>query len=837
MARDPVCGMDVEPDEAAAQCEYQGTTYYFCNPRCKERFEEDPERFLDTGAPTDEDEEEDEKPGQEYEQEEACPPEPRRRREQEQEEGGGARCTLSVTDMTCQACVQTVTRALRRTEGVRDANVSLAGGRALVSYDPDAVSPEQLAQAVRDAGYTASVAEGGMAGPGDESVEEMRRARRRMVLAWAVTGPIVAVMVPFMLGLEALEPYHAYYEWAVVLLAVPVLAAAGFRTYASALQSLRHLSANMDVLIMLGSGAAFVTGPLSLAGLPVYNYAGVGAMIMAFHLTGRYGEAKARGRASQAIRKLLELGAKTARVLRDGEEVDVPVDQIRVGDVMVVRPGEKVPTDGEVVEGSSAVDESMVTGESMPVTREKGDEVVGATINQEGLLKVEATKVGQETFLSQVIRMVQEAQSSRVPVQAFADRVTAYFVPTVIGLSLLTFAMWLVFHEPLRGVAQAAARVLPWVNADLTAISLAVFAGVAVMVIACPCALGLATPTALMVGSGIGAQNGILIRSGEAIQTMRDVRIIIFDKTGTLTRGRPEVTDLVPLGGADEQELLRRAASLEGGSEHPLGKAVVERAHARGVKLESTEDFKAVAGKGVRGTAGGETVMVGTRALMEEEGVDWEAAAEALERLEGEAKTTVLVAVGKELIGVIGIADTLKDGSAEAVAALREMGFEVGMITGDNERTAQAIADGVGIERVLAGVMPDRKAEEIRRLRDERGKVAMVGDGINDAPALVQADVGIALGTGTDIAIESADITLVRGELGAVVSAVKLSRATFRKIRQNLLWAFGYNLVAIPAAMLGLLHPAIAEAAMAFSSVSVVSNSTLLRRADISPPS
>jgi Cu+-exporting ATPase len=639
-----------------------------------------------------------------------------------------------------------------------------------------------------------------------------------------------------MLGLGFVQPYHVFYQWAVVLLAVPVLGVAGFRTYRGAVKGLLHLSPNMDVLIMLGSGAAFGTGPLHLIWPgQVFNYAGVGAMIMAFHLTGRYVEAKARGRASQAIRKLVELGAKSARVLRDGEEVDTPVDQVEVGDVMVVRPGEKVPTDGVVVDGRSSVDESMATGESIPVAKKEGDEVIGATVNQQGLLRVRATKVGEETFLSQVTRMVQEAQGSTVPVQAFADRVTAYFVPAVIGLSLLTFVLWLALHGPLSQFAALASTVLPWVNPDLSALSLAVFAGVAVMVIACPCALGLATPTALMVGSGMGAQNGILIRSGEAIQVMKDVRVIVFDKTGTITKGRPEVTDVVPVEGAAGSDVLHWAASLEGSSEHPLARAVLARAEEDGVQRAGAEDFEAVAGKGIRGRVGGRAVLVGTRALLDDEGVPHEGAEGVLQALEQGAKTTMLVAVDGKVLGIIAIADTLKEGSAEAIARLKEMGFGVAMITGDNERTARAIAAQVGIERVLAGVLPDRKAAEIRRLQEEVGPVAMVGDGINDAPALARADVGIALGTGTDIAIESADITLVRGELGAVVSAVKLSRATFRKIKQNLFWAFGYNVVAIPAAMLGLLHPVIAEVCMAFSSVSVVSNSNLLQRADISP--
>ncbi len=869
MTIDPVCGMEVGPEDAAGRSEYRGETYYFCNPRCKERFDADPAQFVGASQ-------EQEQGGAETIQlpiegmtcascaqtvekalralagvedvtvnlaiEEAqVTYDPSRTDRQEMaravREAGydvgeqGWQCVLSISDMSCESCAQTIGRALRKRDGVLAAEVSFATGRAEVRHDPGVIGPQELVQAVADAGYTARLGEAET----DRSLQQMHTARRRMWLAWVVTGPMILLMIPFMLELEALEDFRVYYEWAMVVLAVPVLFVAGLNTYRSAWKALTNLSPNMDVLILLGSGSAFVTGPLSLLRLGVHNYAGVGAMIMAFHLTGRYVEARARGRASKAIRKLLELGAKTARILRDGQEVEVPVDQIEVDDVMVVRPGEKIPTDGVVVRGRSSVDESMATGESVPVTRQEGDEVIGATVNQEGLLRVRATRVGEETFLANVVRMVRQAQSSRVPIQAFADRVTAYFVPAVIGLSVLTLLVWLIFQEPLGRWATFAHQFIPWINPEVEAVSLAIFAAVAVMVIACPCALGLATPTALMVGSGMGAQNGILIRSGEAIQAMKDIHTILLDKTGTLTKGQPEVTDLVGVSDIEEAEMLRVAASLESASEHPLARAILRRAQDEELDLAEPEDFEAVSGKGVRGVLGGQRALVGTPALLQAEGVDVGPVEEARARLQAEAKTAVLVARAGDVIGLIGIADTLKEDSARAVARLKEMGFEVVMITGDNERTARAIADLVGIDRVLAEVLPERKAREVERLQGEVGRVAMVGDGINDAPALAQADVGIALGTGTDIAIESGDITLVRGELGAVVSAVKLSRATFRKIKQNLFWAFGYNIIAIPAAMLGLLHPAIAEAAMAFSSVSVVSNSTLLRRADISP--
>jgi Cu+-exporting ATPase len=804
--------MDVEPESAAGRSEYGGRSYYFCNLACKERFDADPQRWL----------------AGEGEAEPEAPPGPLTGT------SAAGSVTLRITGMHCAACARTVARALQTVNGVSAASVNFATQKASVTCEPELVAREELVRAVEQAGYGVADKEEGAAGEEaeDPAEREMREARRRMVFAWTLSAPLAIVMALDMFGIYTV-PGH---EWLTVLLALPVLLLSGFSTYLSALKSVQYLSPNMDVLIALGSGSAFITGVLNLRGLPIANYAGVGAMIMAFHLTGRHVEAKARGGASRAIRKLLELGAKAARVLRDGEEVEVPVDEVQVGDVMIVRPGEKIPTDGKVVAGESAVDESMATGESVPVTKRMGDEVIGATVNQEGVLMVRATRVGAETFLSQVVRMVEQAQQTRVPVQAFADRVTSCFVPAVVAIALLTFVLWLAVPGPLLAVARWAGTFLPWVNADLSPVSLAAFAAVAVLVIACPCALGLATPTALMVGSSIGAQNGILIRSGEAIQLMKDVRTILFDKTGTLTRGQPAVTDVIQTADEGPDDVLRWAASLEVSSEHPLARAVLRRAQEHGIELLEAEHFHVVTGRGVSGDVKGKRVLVGTRALMDENRVEYSEAEERLQGLEDEAKTAVLVSVDGSVIGLLGIADTPKDGSREAVAELKTMGLRVAMITGDNEDTARAIAAQVGIDRVLAGVLPDLKALEVARLQDESGPVAMVGDGINDAPALAAADVGIALGTGTDIAIESSDILLVSGELSAVVTAVRLSRATFRKIRQNLFWAFFYNLVAIPLAMLGLLHPLIAEAAMAMSSVTVVSNSTLLQRTDIRSP-
>jgi len=786
--------------------------------------------------------------------------------------------SLPIGGMNCAACVAHVERALAKVPGVLNVSVNLATEKAAVEYIPTAAGLADFRRAVADAGYevlpTLRQAPGlldpGSQGPralaqgqraqdiaAEEKAEEelsrevrkMQDARRRMILAWAFTAPIILWMLPEMLFGVA-WPNETLFKLGLLLLAAPVLFWVGWRTYVAAWRSSIHAAPNMDALITLGTGASFLTGMATFFA-PIPTYAGVSAMIMAFHLTGRYVEASAKGRASQAIRKLLELGAKTARILSDGpstgsgrsREREVPIDQVQAGDVMIIRPGEKIPTDGLVVEGESAVDESMATGESMPVTKRPGDEAIGATVNQDGLLHVRATRVGKDTFLAQVVRLVEQAQGTKVPIQAFADRVTAVFVPVVLVVALLTFLAWFLFPAALRPVAEWAAGFLPWVDPSLNTFTLALITTVSVLVIACPCALGLATPTALMVGSGIGAENGILIRSGEAIQAMRDVRVVVFDKTGTLTKGRPEMTDQITNHKSQisnlqpptsNDELLRWASSVEVGSEHPLGRAIVARAEAEGIGLGNVANFEALRGKGVRGTVDSKSVLVGSRTLLEEHGVAVAALEDEMRRLEDEGKTAMLVAVEGELLGLLAVADTLKDDAVVAVRELRALGLQTVMITGDNRRAAGAIARQVGIDHVLAEVLPEAKLIEVQRLQAETdGLVAMVGDGINDAPALTQADVGIAIGSGTDIAIEAADITLVRGDLSGVVSAVKLSRATFNKVVQGLFWAFFYNVVMIPLAILGLMHPVLAEIAMASSSVTVVTNANLLRRVDI----
>jgi len=740
--------------------------------------------------------------------------------------------TLPIGGMTCASCVSHVERALRSVDGVVSATVNLATEKATVEYLPGVAGLADFKRAVADVGYEVLEIEEEVE-EADEEERKMAQARRRMLLAWALTIPIILWMLTEMIFGIA-WPNRLVFDLGMIVLATPVLFWAGRHTYRSGYSSVTHGSANMDVLISMGTGVSFFTGPATFFA-PIANYAGVSAMIMAFHLTGRYVEATAKGRASQAIRKLLELGAKTAHILVDGEEQEVSIDEVRVGDVMVVRPGEKIPTDGLVIEGESAIDESMATGESMPVNKQPGDEVIGATVNQEGLLKVEATKVGKDTFLSQVIKLVEECQGSKVPIQEFADRVTGVFVPIVIGIAILTLIVWLVFPNMLRPILLWAQGFLPWVEPNLGTVTLAIVATVAVLVIACPCALGLATPTALMVGSGIGAENGVLIRHGEAIQTLKDMHTIVFDKTGTITKGRPEVTDVVSINGFDEEAVLHLAGSAERGSEHPLGRAIVERAEARGLTLAEPQEFQAVRGKGVMASVDGDRVLVGSRRLMREHEIDPIPLEVELVRLEEEAKTAMLVSTNGALAGVIAVADTLKEDSIQAIQELEQLGLETAILTGDNQRTAEAIARKVGISRVLAEVLPDGKVEVIQELQEKVGLVAMVGDGINDAPALTQANVGIAIGTGTDIAIEASDVTLVRGDLSGVVTAVKLSRATFTKIKQNLFWAFFYNVVMIPLAIVGLMHPVLAEIAMATSSVTVVSNANLLRRVNVRP--
>nr|WP_277352308.1 copper-translocating P-type ATPase [Caloranaerobacter azorensis] len=582
----------------------------------------------------------------------------------------------------------------------------------------------------------------------------------------------------------------------------------GYRFYKGAYHSLKGGGANMDVLVALGTSAAYFYSLYNLiSGVKEY-YFEASAVIITLILLGKMLEAIAKGRTSEAIKKLMNLQAKTARVIRDGKELDIPVEQVVVGDIVVVRPGEKIPVDGIVIEGNSSVDESMLTGESIPVDKKEGDEVIGATINKHGTFKFKATKIGRDTVLSQIIKLVEEAQGSKAPIQRLADKVAGIFVPTVIGIAILTFAIWY------------------FVEGDFTN---ALINAVAVLVIACPCALGLATPTAIMVGTGKGAENGILIKGGEYLERAHQIDTLIFDKTGTITKGEPEVTDIISFNKSKE-DILKFAAIAEKASEHPLGQAIVKKGEESGIKLTDSEKFNAIPGHGIFAVIEGKEVYLGNRKLMKDKNINIEDIEDEIVNLESQGKTAMILSINGRAEGIIAVADTVKEHSREAIKQLKSMGIEVYMITGDNERTANAIAREVGIENVIAEVLPEHKAQEVQKLKAQGKKVGMVGDGINDAPALVKADIGFAIGTGTDVAIEAADITLMKGDLRDIVLAIRLSRRTMRTIKQNLFWAFFYNSIGIPLAALGFLNPMIAGAAMAFSSVSVVSNSLRLKR-------
>ncbi len=882
MVKDPVCAMELEPKASSGSASYQGNLYYFCSTNCKDKFESDPAGVLKAAAKA---------------SEKTQTPLKQKKENKEEAKGtetitlalAGMSCascvakienaltslggvkkasvnfatekatitfdpktvnkevlvkkiedtgysvpsttnkiTFKLGGMTCASCVQTIEGALKKAKGVIAASVNLATEQATVEFDPALTNKKELEKVIDGTGYSVVKTQAGEKEKDDKDKDLIKLNKAKKLLTYAIipeTIIMVMMMIHFMIA-----PLP-YYNIIIAVLGFPIVFILAWPTHKSSLRALRHFRANMDVLISFGSVPPYLMG-FAVFIFPAASFMEMATTIVTFHLVGRYLEVKAKGRASQAIKKLLQLGAKSARVIVGGKETEIPIEELKEGDLMVVRPGEKIPTDGLIMEGKSSIDESMATGESMPVQKQQGDDAIGATINQNGLLKVKATKVGTDTFLSQVIKMVEECQGSKVPIQEFADRITAYMVPAVLIIALSTTIAWLVFPAFFLNIITWAEPFLPWINTELGTVTLAIYAGVAVLVICCPCALGLGTPTALMVGSGIGAENGILIRSGEAIQTIKDVQTIVFDKTGTITKGKPEITDIVTIGGYEENELLRLAASVETGSEHPLGQAIVKGTMERGIELIALQHFESITGKGVKAVLDGKEVLVGSTKLLEETGID-QSVIETMTRLEDEAKTAMLVIIDKKVAGIIAVADTLKDDSVEAIRELESMGIQTAMITGDNKRTANAIAAKVGISRVLAEVLPEDKVAEVRRLQDEVGVVAMVGDGINDAPALKQANIGIAIGTGTDIAIESSDITLVRGDLSSVVTAIKLSQATFKKIKQNYFWAWFYNVVAIPLAAVGLLHAMIGVAAMAFSSVNVIWNSLRLRKVNI----
>jgi Cu+-exporting ATPase len=726
----------------------------------------------------------------------------------------GGHIELTIGGMTCASCANRVEKALNKQPGVSAAAVNLAAERATVRFDPQSVSVSDLVQAVEKAGYQATpilptVSIEKQAAEHDAAkAEEYAALRNRLILAGVLTFPVFVIsMVPVLT--------FPGYQYLLLALTTPVQFVAGWPFLRNAYKVLRHGSANMDVLVALGTLAAFWFSVYQTFGLQGHGhghyYYETAAVIITLILLGKFLEARAKGNASSAIKKLMGLRARTARVIRGGEEVDVPVDQVMVGDQILVRPGEKVPVDGVIVSGYSTLDESMLTGESMPVGKGDGAQVIGATLNKTGAFTMRATKVGAETALAQIIRMVQEAQGGKAPIQRLADQVSGVFVPIVIGIALFTFAAWFLFAAP----------------GDWSA---ALTATVAVLVIACPCAMGLATPMAIMVGTGKGAEMGILIKGGEILERARHVTTVVFDKTGTLTEGKPSLTDLIPTGPLSGPELLRLVASAERSSEHPVGEAIVRSAREQGLDMAEPESFSAIAGGGIQAVVEGRALVIGTRKLLADWGVDTADVESTAANLEGEGKTAMFVAVDGQLAGIIAVADALKPHSAHAVAELQGQGLQVVMITGDNQRTAEAIARQAGVTTVVAEVLPQDKAEHVKRFQGEGRVVAMVGDGINDAPALAQADVGIALGTGTDVAMEASDLTLVSGDVRGVADAMALSRATLATIKQNLFWAFFYNIIGIPVAALGWLNPMIAAAAMGFSSIFVVSNSLRLRR-------
>jgi len=725
--------------------------------------------------------------------------------------------TVNISGMSCAACAARIEKGLCKLDGVETANVNLAMERAVVEYDDSKVQPPQIDDVVKKLGYGV-IEQKAEEVNGEEKEQEIQALRSLLLASILLSLPLVIAMFLSIFKLHSPALAFLHNQYFQLLIATPVQFIIGARFYKQAYTSLHSGSANMDVLIAMGTSAAYFYSLYNVfyqtvpAGMMKDLYFEASAIIITLILLGKYLEAVAKGKTSEAIRKLAQLQPRTARVIKQGLEQDIPIEEVEPGDLVVVRPGEKVPVDGKIIDGNSALDESMLTGESLPVDKKTGDTVYGATINKFGTFRFEATRVGKETALAQIIKMVEDAQGSKAPIQKIADQVAGVFVPVVLGIALLTFLAWFF----LGGAS----------------LNKALISAVAVLVIACPCALGLATPTAIMVGTGKGAENGILIKGGEHLEQAYKLDAIVLDKTGTITNGKPEVTDIISLNGMDQEEILRLAASAEQGSEHPLGVAIYEKSKETKENLSSPAGFSALPGLGIQAVIDAQEIYLGTRKLMQGKGIAVTSAEERISALEDAGKTVMLMALENQLAALIAVADTLKEGSREAIADLKAMGLEVYMITGDNHRTAQAIARQVGIEHVLAEVLPENKAEEVTKLRKAGKIVAMVGDGINDAPALATADIGMAMGTGTDVAMEAADVTLMRGDLRTIPAAIRLSRQTMKKIKQNLFWAFIYNIIGIPFAALGLLNPIIAGGAMAFSSVSVVTNSLSLRRYD-----
>jgi Cu+-exporting ATPase len=722
------------------------------------------------------------------------------------------KANFKITGMSCATCANRIEKGLNKLPGIYGAVVNLAAEKATVEYDPREITIEQMKAKVDGLGFRAHDLTDHNPNQEDTAKEtEFNHQKKRLILSAVLSFPLLLGMTLHVLGIMGGLTDFLHNPYLQLVLATPVQFVAGLQFYRGAYSALRNGSSNMDVLVALGTSAAYFYSIANIVrGIPEL-YFETSAILITLIILGKLLEARAKGHTSEAIKALMGLQAKTARVIRNGEEIDVMIEAVVVGDLIVVRPGEKIPVDGIIMEGNSAVDESMLTGESLPVDKKVDDTVVGATINKFGTFTFKTTKVGKDTALAQIVRIVEEAQGSKAPIQRFADVVSGFFVPTIIGIAILTFLGWYFVMDPGN-------------------FSRALINCTAVLVIACPCALGLATPTSIMVGTGKGAENGILIKGAEHLENAHKLTSIVLDKTGTITKGEPDVTDIIPLANLAENELLALAVRAEKKSEHPLAQAIVKFGQIRGSAVTDPDSFTAIPGYGVEAAIEGKRILVGTRKLMRENDIAIDALIPQIEGLEEQGKTVMLMSSDKEMLGLLAVADTVKEHSAKAVSELKALGLEVWMITGDNERTARTIAAQVGIEHVMFEVLPEHKAQKVESLRKEGKVVAMVGDGINDAPALAIADVGFAIGTGTDVAIEAADITLMRGDLSGIVAAIKLSKATMTNIKQNLFWALIYNSLGIPVAVAGYLSPVVAGAAMAFSSVSVVMNALRLKR-------
>ncbi|EEK93632.1 heavy metal translocating P-type ATPase [Bacillus cereus] len=730
---------------------------------------------------------------------------------------------FTVSGMTCAACANRVEKRLNKLDGVNKATVNFALESATVDFNPDEVNVNEMKSAITKLGYKLEVKPDDQDASTDHRLQEIERQKKKFIISFILSFPLLWAMVShFSFTSFIYLPDMLMNPWVQLALATPVQFIIGGQFYVGAYKALRNKSANMDVLVALGTSAAyFYSVYLSIQSIGSSEhmtdlYFETSAVLITLIILGKLFEAKAKGRSSEAIKKLMGLQAKTATVVRDGTEIKILIEEVVAGDIVYVKPGEKIPVDGEIVEGKSAIDESMLTGESIPVDKSIGDVVIGSTINKNGFLKVKATKVGRDTALAQIIKVVEEAQGSKAPIQRVADQISGIFVPVVVVIAIITFAVWMIFVTP--GDFGGALEKM-----------------IAVLVIACPCALGLATPTSIMAGSGRSAEYGILFKGGEHLEATHRLDTVILDKTGTVTNGKPVLTDVIVADGFNENELLRLVGAAERNSEHPLAEAIVEGIKEKKIDIQSSETFEAIPGFGIESVVEGKHLLIGTRRLMKKFNIDIEEVSKSMEALEREGKTAMLIAIDKEYAGIVAVADTVKDTSKAAIARLKKMGLDVVMITGDNTQTAQAIAKQVGIDHVIAEVLPEGKAEEVKKLQANGKKVAMVGDGINDAPALATANIGMAIGTGTDVAMEAADITLIRGDLNSIADAIFMSKMTIRNIKQNLFWALAYNALGIPIAALGFLAPWVAGAAMAFSSVSVVLNALRLQRVKLKP--